>query len=103
MPGSGWAVKFSGFAAMSKETFTASIELTGEEAALVRETAAYFKMELPEFLAAALRGGISHAQDKAEIAQTFCDPARLAEDEADAKAFAKAASSATIIDDDIPF
>jgi hypothetical protein len=52
---------------MLKETFTASIELTGDEAALVRKTAAFYKMKLPDFLAGALRSGIAHAEDRVDM------------------------------------
>jgi hypothetical protein len=48
---------------MSKETFTATIELTEDEAALVRKTAAYFKMEMAAFLTESLRSGLAHAED----------------------------------------
>jgi hypothetical protein len=48
---------------MAKETFTASIELTEDEAALVRKTAAYFKMELSAFLSESFRSGLAHAED----------------------------------------
>jgi hypothetical protein len=67
MPGSAWAVKFSGRAAMPKETFAATIELTEDEAALVRETAAFYKMGLSDFLAGALRSGIAHAEDRMDM------------------------------------
>lgn len=46
MPGSAWAVKNSGFAAMPKETFTATIELTEDEARMVRETAAFYNLHI---------------------------------------------------------
>jgi hypothetical protein len=46
---------------------TASIELTEDEAALVRETAAFYKMKLPDFLAGALRSGIAHAEDRVDM------------------------------------
>jgi hypothetical protein len=65
---------------MAKETFTASIELTEDEAAMVRKTAAFFKMEQAAFLSWALRLGLDDAE----------------EHRADARA-------GKIIDDGIPF
>jgi hypothetical protein len=86
MPGSGWAVKFSGFAAMSKETFTATIELTDDEAARLRKTAAYFQQELSAFLCDALMRGIADAESHKEMFETPPD-----------------ARGGEIIDDGIPF
>lgn len=42
--------------------FAAAIDLTDEQARLVRRTARLFGMELSEFLAIALESGIAHAQ-----------------------------------------
>jgi hypothetical protein len=52
---------------MAKETFTATIELTEDEARVVRETAAFYKMKLPDFLAGALKSGISHAEEMIDL------------------------------------
>jgi hypothetical protein len=52
---------------MAKETFTATIELTEDEARVVRETAAFYKMKMSDFLAGALRSGIAHAEDMVDM------------------------------------
>jgi hypothetical protein len=44
------------------QTFTASIELDADQAALVEITASFFNMDVQTFLAAALTSGIAHAE-----------------------------------------
>jgi hypothetical protein len=51
-------------------TFTASIELDADQAELVKITAAFFEMDVPTFLAAALTSGIAHAEAMASADMT---------------------------------
>jgi uncharacterized protein (DUF1778 family) len=52
---------------MAKVTFTATIELTEDEARLVRDAAAFYKMKLSDFLAGAFRSGIAHAEEMIDM------------------------------------
>lgn len=63
---------FQGMVAMPKFT----VELTEQDARDAEETAAFFKMTLPEFLAEALSSGIFHAAEKkSDIESEMADPA----------------------------
>ena len=48
------------------ETFTVTIERNEEQAQLLRDTAAFFKVSVPEFLATALTRGIAQAMIEKE-------------------------------------
>lgn len=52
------------------QTFTASIELDADQAALMATTAAYYRMDVQTFLTAALTSGIAHAEESMDWAET---------------------------------
>jgi hypothetical protein len=83
---------------MSKETFTATIELTGDEAQKVREAAAFYRMDLPRYLSSALLFGLGRWPDELRF-RDQCDKAEMP---TDAESPAPPAEN-RIIDDDIPF